>query len=124
MMSWFDILKDTTTATRTADLWVMNEEANYFPIIQLIKQKVKGYLDWGWSKEEVIEDILNSIAKELPELMTQNKGFMDDLLSPVNDRDEIGDSISDVDWLDVAENFREDIEHAMELYPEQESWQQ
>jgi hypothetical protein len=123
-MSWFDILKDTTTATRTAELWVMNEEANYFPIIQLIKQKVKGYLDWGWSKEEVIEDILNSIAKELPELMTQNKGFMDDLLSPVNDRDEIGDSISDVDWLDVAENFREDIEQAMELYPEQESWQQ
>ena len=32
-MSWKDILKDTKTATRSADLWVMNEEANYFPII-------------------------------------------------------------------------------------------
>jgi hypothetical protein len=123
-MSWFDILKDTTTATRSADLWVMNEEANYFPIIQLIKQKVKGYLDWHWSKEEVIEDVLNAIAKELPEMMSQNKGFMDDLLSPVNDRDEVGDSISDVDWLEVAENFKDDIEEAMDFYPEQGSWHQ
>ena len=123
-MSWEDILKDTTTATRSADLWVMNDEANYFTIIQLIKQKVKGYLDWHWSKEEVIEDVLNAIAKELPEIMSHNKGFMDDLLSRVNDRDEVGDSISDVDWLEVAENFKEDIEEAMEFYPEQGSWHQ
>tara|TARA_R110000787_G_scaffold209596_1_gene319552 strand:+ start:486 stop:857 length:372 start_codon:yes stop_codon:yes gene_type:complete len=123
-MSWEDILKNTTTATRSADLWVMNEESNYFPIIQLIKQKVKGYLDWHWSKEEVIEDVLNAIAKELPEMMSQNKGFMDELLSPVNDRDEVGDSISDVDWLEVAENFKEDIEEAMDFYPEQGSWHQ
>jgi len=123
-MSWKNILlKDTRTATRSADLWVMNTEETYFPIIQLIKQKVKGYLDWGWSRKEVIEDILNAIAKELPEMMSQHKGFMDELLSPVNDRDEIGDSISDVDWLEVAENFKEDIEQAMELYPEEESWQ-
>jgi len=121
-MKWFSVLKDTSTATRTADLWVMNDEATYFPIIQLIKEKVKGYLDWNWSKEEVIEDVLNVLAKELPELMSNHQGFMDDLLSPVNDRDEIGDSISDVDWLEVAENFRDDIEHAMELYPEEESW--
>ena len=123
-MSWEDILKDTTTATRSADLWVMNDEANYFTIIQLIKQKVKGYLDWHWSKEEVIEDVLNAIAKELPEIMSHNKGFMDDLLSRVNDRDEVGDSISDVDWLEVAENFKEDIEEAMDFYPEQGSWHQ
>ena len=71
-MSWKDILKDTKTATRSADLWVMNDEANYFPIIQLIKQKVKGYLDWGWSRKEVIDDILNAIAKELPEMMSQH----------------------------------------------------
>ena len=123
-MSWEDILKNTTTATRSADLWVMNEESNYFPIIQLIKPQVKGYLDWHWSKEEVIEDVLNAIAKELPEMMSQNKGFMDELLSPVNDRDEVGDSISDVDWLEVAENFKEDIEEAMDFYPEQGSWHQ
>jgi len=123
-MSWKDILlKDTRTATRSAYLWAFNDDAIYFPIIQLIKQKVKGYLDWGWSRKEVIDDILNAIAKELPEMMSQHKGFMDDLLSPVNDRDEIGDSISDVDWLEVAENFKEDIEEAMELYPEEESWQ-
>ena len=113
------VVKDSATATRSADLWVMNSEETYFPIIQLIKQKVKGYLDWQWSKEEVIEDILYAIAKELPEMMSHNNGFMDELLSPVNDRDEIGDSISDVDWLEVARNFREDIEEAMELYPEE-----
>ena len=121
-MSWEDILKNTQTATRTADLWVMNTESDYFPIIQLIKLKVKSYLNWGWTKKEVIEDILNAIAKELPEMMTQNKGFMEDLLSPVNIDDEIGDSISDVDWLEVARNFEEDIENAMELYPEEELW--
>ena len=67
-MSWKNVLlKDTRTATRSADLWVMNDEANYFPIIQLIKQKVKGYLDWGWSRKEVIDDILrvarNDVSK-------------------------------------------------------------
>ena len=119
-MSWKDILlKDTSTATRSADLWVMNSEENYFPIIQLIKQKVKSYLDWGWSKEEVVEDILNAVAKELPEMLSQHKGFMDELLSPVDDRDEQGDSISDVDWLEVARNFEEDIEDAMGDYPEE-----
>jgi hypothetical protein len=121
-MSWKKILKDTATATRSADLWVMNTEELYFPIVQLIKLKVKGYLEFNWTKQDVIDDILNTIAKELPEMMTQSKGFMDELLSPVNDRDEVGDSISDVDWLEVAENFREDIEEAMELYPEEELW--
>ena len=113
------VMKDSATATRSADLWVMNTEDLYFPVIQLIRQKVKGYLDWGWSKEEVIEDILYAIAKELPEMMSHHKGFMDELLSPVNDRDEIGDSISDVDWLEVARNFREDIEGVMDDYPEE-----
>ena len=56
-------------------------------------------------------------------MMSQNKGFMDELLSPVNDRDEIGDSISDVDWLEVAENFQEYIENVIDDYPEEESWQ-
>ena len=121
-MSWKKILKDTATATRSADLWVMNTEELYFPIVQLIKLKVKGYLEFNWTKQDVIDDILNTIAKELPEMMTQSKGFMDELLSPVNDRDEVGDSTSDVDWLEVAENFREDIEEAMELYPEEELW--
>jgi len=121
-MSWFNVLKDTATATRSADLWVMNTEELYFHIVQLIKLKVKGYLDWGWTKQDVIDDILNVIAKELPEMMTQSKGFMDELLSPVNIDDEKGDGISDVDWLEVAENFKEDIEEAMELYPEEELW--
>ena len=121
-MSWFNVLKDTATATRSADLWVMNTVELYFHIVQLIKLKVKGYLDWGWTKQDVIDDILNVIAKELPEMMTQSKGFMDELLSPVNIDDEKGDGISDVDWLEVAENFKEDIEEAMELYPEEELW--
>jgi len=116
-------LKDTRTATRTAELWVVNSE-DYYRIMQLIKLKVKGYLNWGYPKEKVIQEILNVIAKDLPETMFQNQGFMDELLSPNNDRDEIGDSISDVDWLEVAENFKDDIKEAMELYPEEESWQQ
>jgi len=115
----WSLVKDTATATRSAELWVMNTEETYFPIIQLIKQKVKSYLDWGWSKEEVVSDILNAVARELPEMMSQHQGFMDELLSPVNIDDEIGDSISDVDWLEVAMNFEEDITYAMSDYPEE-----
>jgi hypothetical protein len=122
-MNWFNIIKDTKTATRSADLWVMNSEKDYFPIIQLIKLKVKSYLDWGWTKKEVIDDVLDAIAKELPEMMSQNKGFMEELLSPVNIDDEKGDGISDVDWLEVARNFEEDIEDTMSDYPEEELWQ-
>ena len=56
------------------------------------------------------ENIIEELAARLPQMMARMPGFMDDLLSPVNIDDEMGDSISDVDWREVAENYSEDID--------------
>jgi hypothetical protein len=108
-----------SSATRDAELWVMNTEATYFHMIQVIKQQVKAHLNWGWDRKEVKNEILEKISIELPELMANDVGFMDDLATPLGRDDTTGAALSDVDWLEVARNFEEDIDEAMNNYPEE-----
>ena len=115
----WSVVKDTATATRSADLWVMNDEETYFAIIQLIKEQVRGHLNMGWSRDEVKQEVLERIATSLPETMAHHEGFMEELGGPVTYGDEIGDGISDVDWYEVAQNFDEDIDEAINDYPEE-----
>jgi hypothetical protein len=115
----WSVVKDTATATRSAELWVMNDEETYFAIIQLIKEQVRGHLNMGWSRDEVKQEVLERIATSLPETMAHHEGFMEELGGPVTYGDEIGDGISDVDWYEVAQNFDEDIDEAINDYPEE-----
>jgi hypothetical protein len=108
------LVKDMATATRTADLWSMNDETLYFKVRDIITKEVKFYYDSDETEEEVKENIIEELAARLPEMMANMPGFMDDLLSPVNIDDEMGDSISDVDWREVAENYSEDIDGIMD----------
>ena len=118
--AWSAVKSDAiSSATRDADLWVMNTEETYFHIMQVINQQVKAHLNWGWDREEVKSEILAKISIELPELMAHNEGFLSDLATPLDRDDTIGASLSDVDWLEVARNFGEDIDEAMSNYPEE-----
>jgi hypothetical protein len=51
--------------------------------------------------------------------MANDVGFMDDLATPLGRDDTTGAALSDVDWLEVARNFEEDIDEAMNNYPEE-----
>jgi len=106
-MAWQDILKDTATATRSADLWTMNDYGFYMSILDDIKFLVK--------KKHTKEEILEALASILPEKMAHIDGFMDELIemSP-------SDGLSDVDWVQVVENFDEDIDTIMEDYSVEE----
>jgi len=102
-MTWEDILrKDQETATRTAEIWVANEETIYNWAMGIIN----GYAYLDFTKEQ----ILVSLAQELPDYMANNDGFMEDLNSPVNQDDTAGDGLVDVDWDEVALLFEEEIE--------------
>ena len=103
-MTWQDILKNTETATRSADLWSMNDDGLYMSIIDDITVLVKE----GHSKEEILE---NLAAKKLPERMANLDGFMEELTEMTP-----SDGISDVDWEEVARNFDEDIDSIIEDY--------
>ena len=78
-MSAFDkawaMVKDMTTATRSADLWVMNDEGLYFGVRkQIITPMVRAEYESDLTEEQV----------------------------------------KDVDWLEVARNFDEDIDGIMD----------
>jgi len=103
-MTWQDILKDTATATRSADLWSINDYDFYTDILQDIKFLVKK----GHSKKEILETLASQI---LPERMANLDGFMEELTEMTP-----SDGISDVDWEEVAENFEEDIDSIIEDY--------
>ena len=103
-MTWKDILKDTATATRSADLWSMNDYGFYMSIIEDIKFLVKE----GHIKEDILETLASKI---LPEKMAHLDGFMEELTEMTP-----SDGISDVDWEEVARNFDEDIDSIMEDY--------
>ena len=105
-MTWFNVLKNTATATRSADLWAMNDYDFYQRVMADIKEAVRQ----GLNKEEIIQEL----AKELPDAMANVAGFMDELTSPVNIDDTAGDGITDVDWEEVARNFEEDIDTIIE----------
>tara|TARA_R100000742_G_C4264336_1_gene82249 strand:+ start:643 stop:966 length:324 start_codon:yes stop_codon:yes gene_type:complete len=106
-MSWKRTLKKSiTTATRSAELWVMNEESVYREVLAKIKSLVKS----GYDKEETLEQLANWLAS----IMIHMEGFMEELER--EDSDGSVDSLNDVDWEEVASNYDEDIDTILEDY--------
>jgi len=106
-MSWKGILKKSiATATRSAELWIMNEESVYRHVLAKIKSLVKS----GHDKEETLEQLANW----LPSIMIHMEGFMEELER--EDWDGSVDSLNDVDWEEVAGNYKEDIDTIIEDY--------
>ena len=103
-MTWQDILKNTETATRSADLWSMNDYGFYMSVLDDIKFLVKK----GHTKEEILGVLASKI---LPEKMAHLDGFMEELTEMTP-----SDGLSDVDWEEVARNFEEDIDTIVEDY--------
>lgn len=106
-MSWKDtIRKSIATATRSAELWIMNEEPIYREVLAKIESLVKS----GHDKEET----LDQLANWLPSIMIHMEGFMEELER--EDYDGSVDSLNDVDWEEVAANYEEDIDTILEDY--------
>lgn len=105
-MSWKNILKKgITTATRSAELWSLNDYDLYQNVNKFIKEKAREGLD----KDE----IFNAVVKYLPEVMAYLDGFMEELTER-----EPSDGISDVDWVEVAEGYEPEIEEQIEFFAE------
>lgn len=104
-MSWKDIIrKNIDTATRSAELWIMNEEEAYRKVLAYIKSLVMA----GYEKEE----LMGKLANWLPNVMIHMEGFMEELER--KDWDGSADSLNDVDWEEVARNYDEDIDTIIE----------
>ena len=104
-MSWENILRKspTETATRSAELWAQNDYDVYQKAVEIIRLLAS---DYG-----TVEEIKERLIRWLPERMASLEGFMDELIEM-----EPMDSISDVDWEEVAEIFSEEIEEAVAKY--------
>ena len=94
-----NVIKTQETATRSALLWATND----YDMYQQIKHKIKSI--FRKSKNLGIDFVITELALWLPEQMIHMEGFMEEL----EGYGEM-DSISDVDWDEVAEYFWEDIE--------------
>ena len=71
-MSWKNTLKKSiATATRSAELWIMNEE----PVHREVLAKIKSLVKSGHDKEEALEQLANW----LPSIMIHMEGFMEEL---------------------------------------------
>jgi hypothetical protein len=101
-MSWQRRLKKgTATATRSAQLWSLNDYGFYDHINTWIKKRV-------FEHKDHIE-IFQELVQYLPEAMAHLDGFMEELVEG-----NPSDSISDVDWEEVAEGYRPEIEQMLE----------
>ena len=96
--------KGIETATRSAELWALNEEAIYNMAMGFITNSIRGT---NTSLEEAIQEL----AQYLSEIMPNSQGFMDELVDM-----QPSDGLSDVDWEEVARNFTEEIKEEMEVY--------
>ena len=105
-MSWKKLLEKIDTATRSAELWIMNEEEVYRKVLAYIKSLVMA----GYDKKE----LMGKLANWLPNIMMHMEGFMEELER--EDYDGEVDSINDVDWDIVAENYSEDVDTILEDY--------
>ena len=98
-----NVIKTQETATRSALLWATSD----YDLYQQIKHKIKGLVKNQRTLGTImtIDDIITELAIWLPEQMIHMEGFIEEL----EGYGEI-DSISDVDWDEVAEYYWEDIE--------------
>jgi len=95
-MNWKDILKDTATATSTAEDFLYNDEPMYI----WWTEKIKMLAEDGKTGEQ-IKQIL---VEELPEMMAHNKNFMKYLTGG-----NPSDALHDVDWKKIVDGMEDDI---------------
>jgi hypothetical protein len=84
----------------------MNEYDVYKQVLAYIKSLVLA----GYEKEE----LMGKLANWLPSIMIHMEGFMQEL--ETEDYDGSTDSINDVDWDIVAENYEDDVDTIIEDY--------
>lgn len=96
--------KGIETATRSAEIWALNEEAIYNMAMGFITNSIRG-------TNTTLEEAIQELAQYLSEIMPNSQGFMNELVDM-----QPSDGLSDVDWEEVARNFTEEIKEEMEAY--------
>ena len=96
--------KGIEPATRSAEIWALNEEAIYNMAMGFITNSIRG-------TNTTLEEAIQELAQYLSEIMPNSQGFMNELVDM-----QPSDGLSDVDWEEVARNFTEEIKEEMEAY--------
>ena len=113
-MRWKNQLKKSiATATRSAILWSNNEYNMYQFMVTWIRDTarklVKEVEDDGLQMANLKQEMMNKTARQLSEVMANMDGFMEDL----TEREPM-DSLSDVNWDEVAEVYEADVDEAID----------
>lgn len=117
-MRWKSQLKKSiATATRSAVLWSNNEYNMYqFMVVWIrdtARKLVEGFEDDGRSTAYLManfkQEMMDRTARQLSEVMANMDGFMEEL----TEREPM-DSLSDVDWTEVAEVYEAEVDEAID----------
>lgn len=113
-MRWKSQLKKSiATATRSAVLWSNNEYNMYqFMVVWIrdtARKLVKEVEGDGLQMANVKQEMMNRTARQLSEVMANMDGFMEEL----TEREPM-DSLSDVDWDEVAEVYEDEVDEAID----------
>ncbi len=113
-MRWKNQLKKSiATATRSAILWSNNEYNMYQFMVTWIRDTarklVKEVEDDGLQMANLKQEMMNKTARQLSEVMANMDGFMEDL----TEREPM-DSLSDVNWDEVAEVYEAEVDEAID----------
>ena len=117
-MRWKSQLKKSiATATRSAVLWSNNEYNMYQFMVVWIRDTarkfVEGFEDDGRSTAYLManfkQEMMDRTARQLSEVMANMDGFMEEL----TEREPM-DSLSDVDWTEVAEVYEAEVDEAID----------
>lgn len=104
ILNWWRIVKDTETATRSAELWLHNDERLNNEVLLLATK---------WIEENrTKDDVKLMLARALPNVMAHTEGFMEELTEMKPQ-----DGLHEVDWEEVVEGLDEHID---ELYEQLE----
>ena len=113
-MRWKNQLKKSiATATRSAILWSNNAYNMYQFMVTWIRDTarklVKEVEDDGLQMANLKQEMMNKTARQLSEVMANMDGFMEDL----TEREPM-DSLSDVNWDEVAEVYEAEVDEAID----------
>ena len=113
-MRWkHQLKKSIATATRSAILWSNNEYNMYQFMVTWIRDTarklVKEVEDDGLQMANLKQEMMNKTARQLSEVMANMDGFMEDL----TEREPM-DSLSDVNWDEVAEVYEAEVDEAID----------
>mgnify|MGYP003143176969 FL=1 len=115
-MRWkTQLRKSIATATRSAVLWSNNEYNMYKYMTVWIKENARRLMRDvdadGPQVMEVKEQMMNDVAQKLSEVMANMDGFMEELTQR-----EPMDSLSEVDWDEVAEMYEDEVDEAIDFF--------